>query len=97
MLEGLTYVEAVLWIGARLAEGLAHAHERGVLHRDLQPANVLLTDEGQPRLLDFNLSEDVLAAGAAGARVGGTLPGTWPKPGTPDGLSGPAGDRGRSK
>ena len=74
MLEGLTYVEAVLWIGARLAEGLAHAHERGVLHRDLKPANVLLTDEGQPMLLDFNLSEDVLAAGAAGARVGGTLP-----------------------
>ena len=74
MLEGLTYVEAVLWIGGRLAEGLAHAHERGVLHRDLKPANVLLTDEGQPMLLDFNLSEDVQAAGAAGARVGGTLP-----------------------
>ncbi len=74
MLEGLTYVEAVLWIGGRLAEGLAHAHDRGVLHRDLKPANVLLTDEGQPMLLDFNLSEDVMAAGAAGARVGGTLP-----------------------
>ncbi|HBI45813.1 MAG TPA: hypothetical protein DDY78_23610, partial [Planctomycetales bacterium] len=39
MLEGMTYVEVVLWIGARLAEGLAHAHERGVLHRDLKPAN----------------------------------------------------------
>ena len=74
MLEGLTYVQAVLWIGARLAEGLAHAHERGVLHRDLKPANVLLTDEGQPMLLDFNLAEDVKALGAAGARVGGTLP-----------------------
>ena len=74
MLEGMTYVEAVLWIGARLAEGLAHAHERGVLHRDLKPANVLLTDEGQPMLLDFNLAEDVRETGAAGARVGGTLP-----------------------
>ena len=74
MLEGLTYVEAVLWIGGRLAEGLAHAHDRGVLHRDLKPANVLLTDEGQPMLLDFNLSEDIQAAGAAGAHVGGTLP-----------------------
>ena len=74
MLEGMTYVDAVLWIGARLAEGLAHAHERGVLHRDLKPANVLLTDEGQPMLLDFNLAEDVKAVGAAGARVGGTLP-----------------------
>jgi eukaryotic-like serine/threonine-protein kinase len=74
MLEGMTYVEAVLWIGARLAEGLAHAHERGVLHRDLKPANVLLTEEGQPMLLDFNLAQDIHETGAAGARVGGTLP-----------------------
>jgi serine/threonine protein kinase/Tfp pilus assembly protein PilF len=74
MLEGLSYVQAVLWIGARLAEGLAHAHERGVLHRDLKPANVLLTDEGQPMLLDFNLAEDVRAGGATSGRVGGTLP-----------------------
>jgi serine/threonine protein kinase/tetratricopeptide (TPR) repeat protein len=75
MLEGLSYVDAILWVVARLAEGLAHAHERGVLHRDLKPANVLLTDEGQPMLLDFNLSADTRksGAGAAGA-IGGTLP-----------------------
>jgi serine/threonine protein kinase/Flp pilus assembly protein TadD len=71
MLEGLPYVDAVLWIGAKLADGLAHAHERGILHRDLKPANVLLTDDGQPMLLDFNLSAE---AGAPAALVGGTLP-----------------------
>jgi serine/threonine protein kinase/tetratricopeptide (TPR) repeat protein len=59
MLEQLTYVDAVLWLGARLADGLAHAHERGIFHRDLKPANVLLTDEGQPMLLDFHISRDV--------------------------------------
>jgi serine/threonine protein kinase/regulator of sirC expression with transglutaminase-like and TPR domain len=71
-LEGLSYVGAVLWIGARLADGLAHAHARGLLHRDLKPANVLLTDDGQPMLLDFNLAED--AGSAEAASVGGTLP-----------------------
>jgi serine/threonine protein kinase/Tfp pilus assembly protein PilF len=69
------YVEAVLWIGGRLADALAHAHERGICHQDLKPANVLLTDEGQPMLLDFNLSDDRnLRRGAAAARIGGTLP-----------------------
>jgi serine/threonine protein kinase/Tfp pilus assembly protein PilF len=74
-LEGLTYVESILWIGARLADGLLHAHERGILHRDLKPANVLLTDDGQPMLLDFNLSEDVVKkTDAVTAHIGGTLP-----------------------
>src|SRR5262249_36764565 len=71
-LEGCTYVEAVLWLGSCLADGLAHAHERGILHRDLKPANVLLSDEGQPLLLDFNLSEDTkVRSTASAAMVGG--------------------------
>ncbi len=73
MLKSLTYVEAVLWMGSRLADGLAHAHGRGILHRDIKPANVLLTDDGQPMLLDFNLSED-LKATVSGTACGGTLP-----------------------
>jgi serine/threonine protein kinase len=75
VLAGLTYVQAVVWIGARLADGLAHAHERGILHRDLKPANILLSDDGQPLLLDFNLSEDTkLRSSAPAAFIGGTLP-----------------------
>ncbi len=77
MLGALSYAEAVVWMGARLADGLAHAHERGILHRDMKPANILLTDDGRPMLLDFNLAEDLKLrtddAGSAAA-IGGTLP-----------------------
>jgi serine/threonine protein kinase/Tfp pilus assembly protein PilF len=73
-LERMSYVEAVLWIGERLADGLAHAHERGIVHRDLKPANVLLTDDGQPMLLDFSISEDTKRQDGAAAILGGTLP-----------------------
>ncbi|HEY7329537.1 MAG TPA: protein kinase [Gemmataceae bacterium] len=74
-LEGLSYVNAIVWLGARLADGLAHAHERGILHRDLKPANVLLSNDGQPMLLDFNLSEDTkLRTPSTSPFIGGTLP-----------------------
>src|SRR5262249_5384610 len=73
-LQKFSYVEAVLWIGSCLADGLAHAHERGILHRDFKPANILLTDDGQPMPLDFNLAQDTkLVSQPATAQVGGTL------------------------
>jgi tetratricopeptide (TPR) repeat protein len=60
---------------ARASEGLAHAHEHGILHRDLKPANILFGDDGEPVLLDFNLAADTKTRlGASIALVGGTLP-----------------------
>jgi len=74
-LQGLSHVQVMLWLAARLAEGLEHAHERGILHRDLKPANVLLGNDGQPMLMDFNISEDVkLPPDRRGAQhPGGTI------------------------
>ncbi|MEZ6139380.1 MAG: serine/threonine-protein kinase [Zavarzinella sp.] len=70
-----TYVEAVLWIIARLADGLNHAHENKIIHCDLKPANVLFTDRGEPLLLDFDVALDMRRPGAAAmAEIGGTLP-----------------------
>ncbi|MFC3436654.1 serine/threonine-protein kinase [Nocardia seriolae] len=55
-LAGLNWPETVAWLGRRLAEALDYADGHGVLHRDVKPANVLLTAEAVPKLADFNIS-----------------------------------------
>ncbi len=74
-LEGRTYAQAIAWWGARMAEALQHAHDRGILHRDVKPSNVLVTGDGLPMLLDFNLAQEPQVADAEElpAGVGGTL------------------------
>ncbi|WP_372440720.1 serine/threonine-protein kinase [Nocardia acididurans] len=55
-IAGLSWPETVAWLGRRLAEALDYADGHGVLHRDVKPANVLLTAEAVPKLADFNIS-----------------------------------------
>lgn len=68
------WIETSLRLMEQVAAGLEHAHRSGILHRDVKPANILVTAEGQPMLLDFNLSSDVVAQSLSRSIVGGTIP-----------------------
>ncbi|NIP22257.1 MAG: protein kinase [Phycisphaerae bacterium] len=55
--QGPLPIDEAIAIAIEIAQGLAKAHSKDIVHRDIKPANVLLTEEGQVKIIDFGLAK----------------------------------------
>jgi eukaryotic-like serine/threonine-protein kinase len=66
--EGGLPDETVIRYGEQISDALSHAHQHGVVHRDLKSSNVMITPEGRAKVLDFGLAKRIASA-EVGART----------------------------
>jgi serine/threonine protein kinase/tetratricopeptide (TPR) repeat protein len=82
--QGPLPIQTILRYGCQITSALAHAHEKGVVHGDLKPANIIVTPIGEAKILDFGLArrnsptefdrQTLETVSETGPGLGGTLP-----------------------
>lgn len=73
-------LKRALEIGEGILAALEYSHERGIVHRDIKPANIMITDQGDVKVMDFGIARAL-------ADFGATLTSTWNVVGTAQYLS----------
>src|SRR5436309_10677112 len=67
---GVPVQQAIDWT-IQIAQGLRAAHERNIVHRDIKPENLMLTKEGNPKIMDFGIAK--LKGGSGFTKTGASL------------------------
>jgi serine/threonine protein kinase/cytochrome c-type biogenesis protein CcmH/NrfG len=70
--KGLPYSQAIEWTN-QIAQGLKAAHEKGIVHRDIKPENIMVSNNGQLKIMDFGIAK---LRGSSGLTRTGTSVGT---------------------
>jgi serine/threonine protein kinase len=77
--EGTLSLKDAVILTSQILAGVAYLHSQGIVHRDLSPANILLTSDGIPKVTDFGISTWYQDQAASG-EISGTLPYMSPEP-----------------
>lgn len=67
---GIIPEDKAVAIFKQILEGVGYAHSRGIVHRDLKPANIMLTGEGNVKILDFGIAKNLYASERAFTQAG---------------------------